>query len=303
MKYIKYLDKYIPSFEGKTVVVTGANSGIGFSLAMQLAYKHAHVVMACRNLEKANKAKEKILLEVNYASIDVLVYNQASFASIESFGDELMKKYLSIYGFVFNAGIYHPKKGLKTEDGMPLTIGTNYAGAFYLGEYLKDYFKSNSTRVVIVTSLTQIFGQCQDYEKALKNDDNSTKAYSVSKRLDISFAAHLLDEIGDSCLVVLSHPGVAKTGIIQEEHVSFSKLFIKLGNQFLTLFTNNAEKSSLTSLLALSREDVKSFDDFVPRGLFHIVGYPKKIKLAPEKYRSEPLNQITKKIISSKKRV
>ena len=64
MKYVKFLKKY-PSLEGKVYIVTGANSGLGFDTSLYLAYKGASVILACRNLERANKAKEKILKETH----------------------------------------------------------------------------------------------------------------------------------------------------------------------------------------------------------------------------------------------
>jgi len=82
MKYTKWLDKNIPSLEGKLYIVTGANSGIGFHTTLSLVYKGASVIMACRNLTKAQKAKEKILEEFPNANLFIEEYDQASFDSI-----------------------------------------------------------------------------------------------------------------------------------------------------------------------------------------------------------------------------
>lgn len=300
MKYVKYIDKHIKSFKDKTIVITGANSGIGFTLAEQLLYKDAHVVMACRSLERATKAKEKLLEEFPSGKVDIILLDQASFTSIESFSKELVEKYPNIFAFVFNAGIYRPKKGLLTKDDFPLTLGTNYLGPYYLTSLLKEYFKEHAMKVIYVTSVVQVFGKYKSIEKEFSRHDEKSHSYYVSKRCDISLAVHLLDEISDSCEVILTHPGIASTNILNSESSSFSEWLKKAGYKFIHSVMNKAEKSSLTTLRALS-DDTDSLDYYFPRGLFHFAGYPTKRKIAPKKYRNDSLYSYSEKLINSKK--
>ncbi|HNY74507.1 MAG TPA: SDR family NAD(P)-dependent oxidoreductase [Bacilli bacterium] len=135
IKYQKYLDSHIGDLSNKTVVITGANSGIGFYAARLLAFKGARIIMGCRNLGRAEEARKAIIEAIPHARIEILIYDQASLASIEQFAGELTAKYPLINGFVFNAGIFHPKKDAVTKDGYPLTIGTNYLGTFFYLNY------------------------------------------------------------------------------------------------------------------------------------------------------------------------
>jgi len=298
MKYLKYLNKNIPSLEGKIYVITGSNSGIGFSLAMQLAYKGASIVMACRSKDRAIEAKEKILKEVENAKIDILLMDQSSFESIRSFVKELTSKYEHIDGFIFNAGIYHPKKGMVTKEGIALTIGTNYVGPYYLSMLLKDYFIKCHTRIVVINSFVQPFGRYKA-SKALTNKYSVYKSYNVSKRCDIALAVHLYDELKDNCLVLLSHPGMASTNIAFGKDSGVPTLAKKLSRKFMYLMGNDMYKSSLTTCLALS-EDALPLTNYVPRLPFHIKGYPKKIKTSPDKYRDDELYKLTEELITSK---
>lgn len=299
MRYTKYIDEHIKSFDGKIVVITGANSGIGFTLAKQILYKGGHVVMACRSIERAKKAKESLLEEFPSGVVDILQYDQSSLESIEAFASELQKKYPSIYGFVFNAGIYHPKKGLKSDLGVPITFATNYLGAYYLTRLLKDYFKSNCERVLYVTSLAQAAGKYKDIKKTVDKHPDGTKAYNVSKRCDISLAVKLNDEIGGCTKIVLSHPGITRTNILASKTTSFAHWFTKIANAWTTIFTNKTEKSSLTSLRALS-DDNDNLDMYCPRGFLHVIGYPKIKKITPDKYASDSLYQYSNYLIASK---
>ena len=93
MKYKKWLDENISDLSNKNIIITGANSGIGFYTTLCLVYKGANVIMACRNLNKANKAKEDILKVVTNAKLDIIQLDLSDFNSIENFNKVLREKY------------------------------------------------------------------------------------------------------------------------------------------------------------------------------------------------------------------
>ncbi len=300
MRYQSYIDKHIKSFDGKIVVITGANSGIGFTLAKQLLYKGGHVVMACRSMERAEASKAKLIEEFPNGKVDILEYDQSSLKSVEAFAKILQELYPSIYGFVFNAGIYHPKPGSLSIDGISLTLATNYLGAYYLTRLLTNYFKNNVERVIYVSSVAAI-ERLKSPEKEFMLTKEGGHTYGASKRMDNCIAVYLSDLIGDSTKVLLSHPGITRTNILSSKTNSFVHWFKKLGNAFLTVFTNKPEKSSLTSLRALSDEDVENLEMYYPRFLFHLSGYPSKKKIAPDKYWNESLIEFSNRLIASKR--
>lgn len=109
---------------------------------------------------------------------------------------------------------------------------------------------------------------------------------------------HLDDILKDDCLVLLSHPGLANTNIVNGQDSSFSNFIKKGGRKFMYLTANNMFKSSLTTMVALSSDKAEPLDNYVPRSFFHINGYPKKIKTSSKKYRDEELYRLTEELIS-----
>ena len=297
MKYLKYIDKYVTSQKGKTFIVTGATSGIGRALAFQLAYKDANVILACRNISKANKVKEEILKQFPNANIEIAQYDQADFSSIDNFVNSIKDRKIDC--LVLNAGIYHCHNDLTTVDGYPLTVGTNYIGAFYLCSKLDEKFKNGDIkRVVVTSSIVHRFGKTKHYEKYLLNVKNKpNRTYNVSKKMNYDFAANLKTAI-PNLEVVLTHPGLARTSIIKEDHSSLP-LFIKYaGDRFLKIFANSAEKSAICTLFASTKDLKFDLEYVIPRGLFHLVGYPKIKYLNPSKIKNESLELATKKIVA-----
>ena len=106
----KWTADNIPDLAGKIAVVTGANSGIGFAAAQALVRKRAHVVMACRNLEKAEEALAKIREKISIASAEVIHLDLADLSSVRNFAKEFMGKHQSLHILLNNAGIMIPPK-------------------------------------------------------------------------------------------------------------------------------------------------------------------------------------------------
>ena len=143
------------SLNGKTVLVTGANSGVGFKTAEISAYLGADVILACRNKERAEEARLNLISDYPESSISVIQLDLASLSSIEAFSEELVRNQVHIDVFVNNAGAFR-QPGKKTADGFDLVIGTNYIGTYYLSERLLPYLSLLPHEVFYVNTISII---------------------------------------------------------------------------------------------------------------------------------------------------
>lgn len=279
MKYLDYVEKNLPSLEGKKFLVTGANSGLGFSACKTFLMKGASVIMACRNLERANKAKENLLKIVPNGQIDIVQFDQADKESIDQLPKQL-EKYEYIDAVVLNAGIFHPGKNLFTKQGYSLTVGTNFIGLYFAVQALKEMIEERKIkRLVLVSSVVTHFGRSKHYERYFRKYHRSSfKQYSVSKRMIYEYGLYLSSALYGQTEVTLCHPGLASTNIVGGEATSFSKRFQHLGKKFLHKFGNSADKSSLC-LVEASIKSPANLGYFYPKHLFHIRGIPKEKRL------------------------
>lgn len=144
----------IPSQAGKTVVVTGANAGLGFFASEQLARAGASVVLACRNQGRADAAAQAIRARVPGAAVSTVVLDVASLASVRAASAEMLGLE-RIDGLVLNAGIVHPPRRREfSADGLELVLATNYLGHFALtAEMLPALLRTPGSRVVALGSM------------------------------------------------------------------------------------------------------------------------------------------------------
>ncbi|CAL1265550.1 unnamed protein product [Larinioides sclopetarius] len=137
----------------KTVVITGANTGIGKETALDLAARGARVIIGCRDIEKGRKAAEDINEQIKDTQVIVKYLDLASFASIRKFAAEILKSEPQIHILVNNAGVMACPKS-KTEEGFETHFGVNYLGHFLLTNLLLDRIKASApARIVNVSSL------------------------------------------------------------------------------------------------------------------------------------------------------
>jgi len=285
----KFTQDSINTLANRTYIVTGANSGIGFSATKLLVRAGAHVIMACRNEKKALAAIEKIKKDDPNALLTFFPCDQADFASIENFVLILKNACPRFDGIVFNAGIYHPAKGLKTKQGYPLTVGTNYIGAYYFLRKLLEHNlleQDHEVRLLFVGSLVWRARYIKDPEDILVNENygkqyqyNAAKtaigtfAYALNHGYQI--AGHL--RLPDNVMVQLMHPGVTDTNIVNSETKGFPCWFTKIAHKFITVFTHHCDIASLGILMLLNNPHPDLSLIAVPRGLWQISGYPKLI--------------------------
>src|SRR5574344_1113713 len=183
MSITNYIAKNIPSAKGKNIIITGANSGIGFEASKILASKGGNIYLACRNSTKANDAIAKIKEEVKDASLTYLHYDQSSFDEITTFVEEIKSKKIRIDVLVLNAGVWGSKKGLKTKEGFNYTIGTNYIGVYFLFLQLIPYLNTlDHPRVIFVGSVVEGVQPHYLKENLYGEKGSAMHQYSYSKR-------------------------------------------------------------------------------------------------------------------------
>jgi len=159
MRKEKWSLKNVPDLTGKTFIVTGANSGIGYEATKAFAMKNAKVIMGCRNLEKAQIAKNEILQEYKTADLDIILLDLMDFNSIKAFANKVIKKYPKIDVLLNNAGIMTVPYG-PTKNGLEKQIGVNHFGHFYLTMSLLPLLnKTKNARIVNIASIAHRFGK------------------------------------------------------------------------------------------------------------------------------------------------
>ena len=189
----------VSSQVGKVAIVTGANSGLGYETALALAAKDMKVILACRNLVKAEDAKEKIQQEQPNASIECRQIDLSSLNSVRDFSADFLKDYQQLDLLINNAGIMIPPFSL-TEDGFESQMAANYFGHFLLTEgLLESLMKTPDSRIVSLSSIAHKRGKIQFDDLQFEQDYDAMKAYAQSKLACLIFAIELqrkLDKAG-----------------------------------------------------------------------------------------------------------
>ncbi|MEY3432011.1 MAG: hypothetical protein RIS53_909 [Bacillota bacterium] len=286
MKYTAWLNQHIADLSNKTILITGANSGLGFYSAKQLAYRGAHILMACRNLKTAEFAKQEILKDVPEAQLTIIPYDQSSFQSIDQFVQIVKTTYPKIDILLLNAGIIMPNPKLKTPEGFPLTTGVNFFNVYYLLRQLLGYLdqKNSDLRLVLVGSYASYRARINNIQALLNPKFSRMKQYANSK-LAIAMLHHVLQmnlnlfdfPVLDHVSAVLVHPGIAATNITR----SLPKWLQSIINGLISLTSHSAESGALSLTYACGHAYVVNGSFIGPSGPGESFGYPKKLKLKP----------------------
>ncbi|XP_076463899.1 retinol dehydrogenase 13-like [Babylonia areolata] len=241
---------------GKTVIITGANTGIGKETAKELARRGGRVILACRDLEKAEQAKAEIVLETANRNIVIKKLDLASMGSIRAFAKDINASEPHVDILINNAGIMRCPKML-TEDGFEMQLGVNHLGHFLLTNLLLDKIKASSpSRIINVSSLAHTRGHINfdDLNSAKSYDPGA--AYAQSKLANVLFTRELAKKLENTGVTVNSlHPGVVKTEL--GRHMSFFKSTVSsflLSPLIWLLLKSPVQGAQTTLCCALSTE-------------------------------------------------
>ena len=266
----------MPDQTGRTVIVTGANTGLGFETARALAAKGAHVTLACRSLERGQAARDRIVSEAPDASAELSQLDLADLADVRAFAARFADNHNRLDLLILNAGVMVPPES-KTAQGFELQFGVNHLGHFALtGELLPLLKSSKDSRVVVVSSVAAQPGKIDFEDLNFETRGYSpTQAYSQSKLANQLFAREFNRRLtlAESHIVVASaHPGWTSTDL---QRTSFFRFL----NPLMAMPTS---QGALPTLRAATDPQVATGDYYGPHGLFHLRGFPKQVEMVKQ---------------------
>jgi len=289
-----WTQKDIPNQSGKIVVITGANSGLGFETARTLAEKRATIVMAVRNLKKGEQAKNEILKAVPNASLDLMKLDVGDLASVREFAEAFKTKYDRLDILANNAGVMAiPRQ--ETADGFEMQLGVNHLGHFALTGLLLDVIVNTpNARIHNVTSSANYFGSINFDDLMGEKDYSRWDAYSQSKLANVFFTFELqkrLSAAGFDTIVNTSHPGLVLTNL-QANSVEQSGTGVEaiLYRVIEPIMAQDISMGVLPMLYGMTAQDAKGGTFYGPRTL-NLRGYPTEKKANKAAYDADALRR------------
>jgi NAD(P)-dependent dehydrogenase (short-subunit alcohol dehydrogenase family) len=202
---------------GRVALVTGANSGIGYETARALATHGAHVVLACRNAERARRARDRLDWELDDSSLEMLVLDLADFASVAHAAETFLARHARLDLLVNNAGIMGiPYR--QTADGFELQMATNHLGHFALTGLLLDrILTTERSRIITVSSHMHRIGRLHLDDTLGTTQQNPWVTYGTTKLANLLFSLELsrrLTHAGLDTRAVAAHPGWTRSNLV-----------------------------------------------------------------------------------------
>ncbi|MEZ3164174.1 oxidoreductase [Halorubrum sp. RMP-47] len=275
--------------DGKTVVVTGANSGLGFEGTREFAAKGATVVMACRSVERAEAAADEIRADAGGAvddELDVRECDLASLDSVASFADGLAADYDAVDVLCNNAGVMAIPRS-ETEDGFETQFGVNHLGHFALTGRLFDLLDAaegigGDARVVTQSSGAHEQGEMDFADLNWEQSYGKWKAYGRSKLSNLLFAYELqrrLDAAGDGdgnpgIRSVACHPGYTDTNLQMRTAAESGNPLMKVGMKAANAVLGQEPEIGVEPMLYAATVDVDGGAYVEPGGLMNMRGHP-----------------------------
>jgi len=274
----------IPYQKGKIAIVTGANAGLGLQTAIELARKKIKIVMACRNIEKAEIAKEEILKQVPDAQLDIIKIDLSELSSVRNFAKTFLAKYDSLDLLINNAGVMMPPYQ-QTKDGLELQMAANYFGHFLLtGLLIEIITKTENSRIISLSSIAHKNASINFKDMQSEKKYSKFGAYGQSKLACLIFSKELQRRLEANnkanSISVAAHPGASNTELARH----LPKLANFLLTPFLLLVTHSPKNAAKPTLMASLGNNVAGGDYYGPQGFMEMNGDPGTAKAEPKAY-------------------
>lgn len=274
----------VPEQTGKTFVITGSNSGIGYEAALVLAQRGAEVILACRSQDKGQKALEQLRAAAPEAKAKLMKLDLSSLASVRGFADQVRSEHGRIDALINNAGLMAIPRAT-TEDGFEMQLGTNHLGHFALtGLLFGRLLESGGARVVNVASQAHRMGRIRFDDLMGERRYEKWSAYGQSKLANLLFTFELQRRVEKKwpsaapVAALACHPGYSATELQGKgpelEKSAFNAMIMKIGNGILA---QSAAMGALPTLRAACDPDARSGEYYGPAGIGEMAGPPVKV--------------------------
>lgn len=272
----------IPDLSGKTILVTGGNSGIGYEAARQFAGHGAHVVLACRDARNGHAAVTAITSEHPRASVEAMELDLASLASVRAFAEAYQIRHQRLDVLCNNAGVM-ALPYCQTADGFEMQFGANHLGHFALtGLLLARFLGTAGARVVTVSSGMHRIGRIRFEDLQWTRGYRKWAAYGHSKLANLLFAYELqrrLDGARAAAISVACHPGFAATNLqVAGPRMAGASVMAALTGFVTQLVAQPAALGALPTLYAATAPKVGGGDYIGPDGIGEMRGSPTKVQ-------------------------
>lgn len=274
----------IPRQDGKRIIVTGGNSGIGWYTALALARAGAEVTITSRKQEDAERAKGRIEATAPSSIVKTGIIDLANPDAVKQFADQQLSDARPIDILINNAGVMALPNRETSPDGHELQFATNVLGPFRLtGLLLPAILAADAPRVVTVSSYAHRNGgpvPIQDLDSVAGY--KPIQAYSKTKLANILFTRELQRRAGNRLLAVCAHPGASKTNLATN-----TSFWMKVATFLVKPVTQDASMGAEPTLMAATFPSARPGAYYGPGGLFKLRGHPMEIETAPLAYDVE----------------
>ncbi|TGD71827.1 SDR family NAD(P)-dependent oxidoreductase [Mangrovimicrobium sediminis] len=258
---------------GRVAVVTGANTGLGYETALALAGKGARVILACRNPERAQAARERIAASVPGAQAEVRLLDTGSLTSVRNFAEDFARDYGKLDLLINNAGIMITPHFV-TEDGIEGQLGVNHLGHFLLtGLLLPALLRTPGSRVVSLYSVAASWDGIQFDDLQFERGYDARKSYAQSKLACLMFGLELnrrLQAAGQGTISLAAHPGYSKSELSRHLPAPLRLMLSVFGG----LIMQSTADGALPTLYAALGEDLHGGEAIGPSGRNETRGPP-----------------------------